>query len=98
MLIDGSLLDGIENLLGMKRALGRLFTSGMERTMMCVWYWSESGWMEYVRQFQSLPDVMEDHCYVYDAALDAARLVPVSMLAGRGRPIRVQIPQKVRAK
>ena len=98
MRIDGSLLDGMANLRGMSAALAKTFQSGMPREMMCVWYWSESAWMEYVRQFQNLPDVIEDYVFMYDAALDAARLVPASTVARRGRPIRVSIPSRARVK
>lgn len=98
MRIDGSLLDGMANLRGMSAALAKTFQRGMPREMMCVWYWSESAWMEYVRQFQNLPEVTESYVYVYDAILDAARLVPASTVARRGRPIRVSIPSRARVK
>ncbi|MBI5942890.1 MAG: hypothetical protein HY864_00860 [Chloroflexi bacterium] len=97
MRIDGSLFEGMAHLLGTKAALGKTFPTG-DRVMMCAWYWSETAWMDFVRQFQNLPDVTEDYCFLYDEVLDVARLVPASTMPGRGRPIRVQIPKVARVK
>jgi hypothetical protein len=90
MLMDGSLLDGIENV----RAQSKMVECfpGLARYMMCAWYWSESGWQDLVSHFQSLPEIFEDYYMFYDANLDAMRLMPVSTL-GNNRPkkaIRVQ--------
>lgn len=78
MLADGSLLDGVENLRGMHKARHYLALNSMPREMMCVWYWSESAWMELVREFQSLPEIYEDYYMFYDETLDAMRLMPLS--------------------
>ena len=77
MLADGSLLDGMEELRGTAYALE--YTSlRLDRSMMCIWYWSESAWMELVREFQSLPDVDEDHYLFYDDKLDATIIMRIS--------------------
>lgn len=85
MRLDGAIMDGIANLRGTSKALHYLLLSNMERSMMCVWYWSEAGWMELVREFQALPDIYEDHYYAYDAELDAVRFLPMCVYPRRGR-------------
>lgn len=52
--------------------------------LLCVWYWSADGWMDFVRAFQALPDVQEDFYYTYELSTDRSWLVPVST-ARRGR-------------
>lgn len=61
------------------RLLDLLRLSIYQRDLLCVWYWTESGWLEFVRQYQALPDVYEDYCYEYDPLPnDRFLLVPVS--------------------
>ena len=85
LLVDASVLDGIETLRAQNLALQYMTLSRMERTMMCVWYWSGEAWQEFVRAFQALPDVFEDHYYFYDETLDAMRIMPLSTM-GKNRP------------
>jgi len=49
-----------------------------DRRLLNVWYWSESGWMDYVKQFQSLPDAYEDYYWKYESEGDRLLLVPMS--------------------
>lgn len=44
----------------------------------CVWYWSDSAWDDFVREFQALPEVGEDHYVVYNKETDCVHLVPMS--------------------
>lgn len=60
--------------------------------LLCVWYWSESYWMEFVRKYQSLPDVYEDYYWKYEPEpLDRGVLVPVSSKPKQGTK-KVQLP------
>ncbi len=70
------------------------------------WYWSESGWMAFVRAIQALPEVTEDYYWTGDKRRDVFFLAPVST-ARRGRravhkpvdskcasaAVKVQVPQ-----
>jgi hypothetical protein len=85
MLLDAGLLDGIQNVRGMNKALENLALYHMDRAMMCLWYWSAEEWQAFVREFQSLPEIYEDHYMLYDSELDAMRLVPLSE-SGNIRP------------
>ena len=49
-----------------------------ECALVCSWYWSDEGWMEFVRKFQALDDPCEDYYFFYDAETDVVRLVPIS--------------------
>lgn len=78
MRVDGSLVEGIATLKGMDDALRDLALAYTYRELMCVWYWSLAGWDNFVAQFQSLPEVVEDYYYFYDAQIDAALLMPMA--------------------
>lgn len=85
MLIDGALLDSMAIMRAMYQARERLGFQNSDRSMMCVWYWSEPAWMEFVRLFQALPDPIEDYYLFYDEQADGMRLLPVSE-KGKNRP------------
>lgn len=55
--------------------------------LLCVFWWSEAGWMEYVRQYQALVDPVEDWYWTYHAPTDQMLLVPMSSKAVRGQVI-----------
>lgn len=94
LLIDASLLDGIEHVRTMSNAL-ECVSSSLPRCMMCIWYWSEEGWMEFVREFQALPDVTESYYMFYDEALDAMQLYPLSTIGkNRGHKSQVHLRYK----
>jgi hypothetical protein len=78
MRLDGYVVDGIETLRGQCRVLERLNVEGIDRMSLCAWYWSESEWLQFIHLYQSLPEVYEPHYWYYDAALDAARVLPLS--------------------
>lgn len=46
--------------------------------LLCWFWWSESAWTEYVRQFNALPEPVEDYYLYYIPATDQAFLKPVS--------------------
>jgi hypothetical protein len=52
--------------------------------LMCPFFWTENGWMSYVRLYESLPDPVEDHYLLYDAERDGGRLVPMSSKPKKG--------------
>lgn len=61
-----------------------------DHALLCVWYWTEMRWMQFVRQFQSLPDVYEDYYYRYEPLpVDRIVLVPMSSKPkqGCGKPV-----------
>ena len=61
--------------------------------LLCVWYWSDSGWTQLERAFQSLPEPIEDYYWRYDPEPnDRLILVPVSNKPKQGQ---VGAPQKV---
>ena len=87
LLVDGSLYDSLTHLRVMA-AMAFEFRIQM-RTLMCVWYWSESGWMDFVRAFQNLPEVFEPYYMFYEEAEDALRWCPVSTMGhNAGREVR----------
>lgn len=94
--VDAALLDGIENLRAMAYTLAYL-SLRLDRSMMCVWYWSETSWMDFVREFQSLPEVLEPHYLFYDEVLDAVQIKPLSTM-GSNRPRKYKIQGEVRGK
>jgi len=76
--IDGSLTEGADTLKGVERALIELCFSWLQRDLICTWYWSQSGWNDFVEQFQSLPEPTENYYLVYNPEADATLLVPIS--------------------
>jgi len=84
--IDGDLLFSAVLSRERGKALEELGLGWKYKDLMCRWYWTEEDWMDYVRQFQSLPDVMEDYYYKVDFEFDGLRLVPVTSCR-RGRPV-----------
>lgn len=77
---DGSLVQGLLTVRGRWRAteILRLTPTIENLHLMCVWYWSESSWMDFVKLFNALPDVTEDHYLYYDKIRDAGLLFPLS--------------------
>lgn len=68
-----------------------------DRVMLCPYFWTEKGWMEYVRMYQALPDVFEDYYFKYEPMpIDRLRLVPMSSKPKQGTGIsaskKVQVP------
>ncbi len=76
MIMNGALLDGIENLRGTNWAIENLMFMNTSRHLMCIWYWSGEGWMELVRRFQRLPEITHDYYLIYDKEYDAVRYAP----------------------
>lgn len=76
--LDGYLYRPLDVIRGEADAAAELGFPQVSKGLMCVWYWSDSGWDEFVRLYQSLPDVTEDHYWVYDAERDGAVLTPMS--------------------
>ncbi len=91
MLIDGDILGTIERLRGECEALRSLRLGWKLQRLMCAWYTTEAGWLEFVRQFQSLEEVYEDYYLFYDAELDAVHLLPLSSKPKQGCGIPVDI-------
>lgn len=60
--------------------LGRCKLSIFQRRLLCVWYWTETGWDGFVRAFNDLPDVYEDYYYQYEPQADRLTLVPKSQI------------------
>jgi hypothetical protein len=87
--IDGGLLDyPIE--IRREYLHGKILPEALSK-LVCIWYWSEDDWMDFVRLFQSLPDVYEDYYWRYQPELDRVVLFPVSTNAPRGRSYGVLI-------
>lgn len=80
MTVEGSIVRGMDTICGEWDAIDllRLPRTFVNKELMCVWYWAELAWMEFVRQFQGLPEVDEDHYLFYDAERDAVLVVPMS--------------------
>ena len=56
-----------------------------DRELLCPWLWTEQGWMEFVRQFNALPEPAEDYYLRYEPMpLDRLRLVPMSSKPKQG--------------
>lgn len=64
-----------------------------DRDLLCIWYWTADNWQDFVRQFQSLPDVYEDYYYLYEPEpIDRMRLIPMSSKPKQGSEKKVQVP------
>jgi len=95
--IDGWLLD-VPLYLRQEHAdrLISLFKlSYLHRDLLCSWYWTEPGWLGFVRQYQALPDVYEAYYYAYDPEPnDRLLLVPMSSKPKQGSGEKVQVGYK----
>lgn len=95
---DANYVRGLDTITGQHRACDEIGLDYIDGSLMCIWYWSDSAWMEFVRQYQSLPDIVEDYYLLYDAVRDAGLLVPISSKP-KQRPVdnsgtsRVQVGQ-----
>lgn len=69
---------------GINKALDGLRWTWKQRDLICLWYWSELHWMEFVRAFQKLPDVFEDYYWLYSKKTDDVKLVPMSSKPKQG--------------
>jgi hypothetical protein len=100
LITDASILCGIATLKGVENALTSLHWTYQQHEIICIWYWTEEYWQDFVRAFQSLPDVYEDHYYAYDEELDAMRFYPLSQKgkSGGSRGEVGQFPQNGRKK
>ena len=92
--IDGSMLD-VPLEVRQKHeyeTLRRFRLSHVHQDLLCVWYWTESGWMEFVRQYQELPDVFEAYYFKYDPEPnDRMLLVPMSSKPKQGSAKKVHV-------
>lgn len=82
--VDGCLIEGIDTLSGTHEAVASLRWTTAQSKILCVWYWSEVYWMQFVHEFQNLPDVTEDYYMVYDEKEDAIQLAPMSSKPKQG--------------
>lgn len=78
MQIDASIVEGLAELRGIRKALDSLSLTYQSQHLMCIWYWQESAWDQFVEQYEKLPDVYEDYYLFYDADRDAVLLKPLS--------------------
>jgi len=76
--IDGYLYRPLDVIRGESNAAQELGISQMHKGLMCLWYWTDTGWDEFVRAYQSLPEITEDYYWVYDEQRDGAVLTPMS--------------------
>ena len=60
--------------------------------LLCIWYWTSGSWQDFVRLYQSLPDIYEDYYYLVDIEADRLRLAPVSSKPKQGSGIKVHLP------
>lgn len=75
--IDGGLVDlSAADRLARRSLVGQLEI--FDEDLLCWFWWTEAAWMEYVREFQCLPDPVEDWYLTYNEATDQALLVPMS--------------------
>jgi hypothetical protein len=77
---------------GINNALEHLRWTWKQKDMMCVWYWNKNNWMDFVRAFQSLPEVEEDYYYLYSKKTDEGKLVPMSSKPKLGSKRAVENP------
>lgn len=82
--ITGRLITSHEIDQGINKALDCLRWTWKQRDLICLWYWSELHWMEFVRAFQKLPDVFEDYYWLYSKKTDDVKLVPMSSKPKQG--------------
>lgn len=90
--VDGCLLEGMDTLKGIHEAAAALRWTTAQSKIICVWYWSEVYWMQFVHEFQNLPEVTEDYYLIYDAKKDAVQLAPMSSKPKQGSIKAVEIP------
>jgi hypothetical protein len=57
---------------------------GVSDEMANVWYWSDSGWLTFVRAFQSLADPLEDYYLLYSVKTDVFVHMPMSSKPKQG--------------
>jgi hypothetical protein len=84
MTLDGFLYRPLDVVIGQGRARREIAIPGLNNQLMCLWYWHEEFWMIFVRLFNALPDVVEDHYWLYDVERDGSLLMPMSSKAKRG--------------
>ncbi len=95
--IDGFLLD-IPMAVRWEHERGLLSRFRLsDRDMLCPWWWTEAGWMAFVREYQNLPDPQESYYLRYEPMpLDRGRLVPMSSKPKQGTGTtaskKVQVP------
>lgn len=75
---DGYLYRPLDVIVGEAQAAQELGFPHTHKALMCLWYWSDTGWDEFVRAYQGLLEVTEDHYWTYDAERDGAILTPLS--------------------
>lgn len=95
MRADGSLLECLATVRGRSKAAYLLNIDQEQKDIMCLWYWSDDGWVDYNAQFQNLPEVTEDYALRYDHEIDAAWIVPKSVqVAYKSGTTQALVPQK----
>jgi hypothetical protein len=78
LLVDGSILSGIEEIRGIQAALIALHWNYTQRDLLCIWYWKDEYFQDFTRAFQSLPEVFTPYQYAYDEEKDALRFIPTT--------------------
>lgn len=57
----------------------------VSRDLLCSWYWTESHWLEFVREYQNLPEIYQAYYLRYDPEPnDRALLVPMDSKPKQG--------------
>lgn len=83
MQIDGYLYRPLDVIRGEAEAATEVGIHVMHKELLCAWYWTNEGWDQFVREYQSLPEVLEPYYWTYDAERDGAVLLPVSAKPAR---------------
>lgn len=78
MSIDGYLYRPLDVIKGEANAAAEIGIAPQDKEIMCRWYWTDQGWDEFVRLYQSLPDITEPYYWTHEAERDGAVLIPVS--------------------
>lgn len=78
MLIDGYLYRSLDVIKGEAMAAAEIGISPVNKEVMCLWYWTDAGWDQFVQAYQALPEIYEPYYWTYDAERDGAILTPVS--------------------
>lgn len=63
-------------------------TYGVNKDLLCSWYWTDRDWMSFVRAFQELPEPQGDYYYKYIAKGDYSLLLPVDNVWISGGKVR----------
>lgn len=75
---DGYLYRPLPVICGEATAAQQLGIPQINKHLLCLWYWTQTGWDDFVRLYQGLPEITEDHYLMYDSENDIGILVPLS--------------------